>query len=92
MMRITAPELAAFGIIDGVVPEPPEGAHVDASETIATLGAAVAATLRTLREQARRDSIDALLARRFEKYRGIGQWREAERVAVGLGAAASLEP
>jgi acetyl-CoA carboxylase carboxyl transferase subunit alpha len=90
MMRITAPELAAFGIIDGVVPEPPEGAHADASETIATLGAAVARVLRTLREHVRIDGIDALLERRFEKYRRIGLWHEAERAAVG-SAAASLE-
>ena len=28
-MKITAPDLLRFGIIDGIVPEPPGGAHTD---------------------------------------------------------------
>lgn len=76
MMRITAPELAAFGIVDEVVPEPPGGAHEDVGEAIATLGAAVTRALRGLRAQRREHGIEALLASRYAKYRHIGVWQE----------------
>lgn len=78
MMRITAPELAAFGIVDEVVPEPPGGAHEDAGEAIATLGAAVTRALRGLRAQRREHGIEALLASRYAKYRRIGVWQEQD--------------
>lgn len=76
MMRITAPELAGFGIVDTVVPEPPGGAHEDPSEAITTLGSSVSATLRELTEIWRRAGIDYLRECRYEKYRRIGRWIE----------------
>src|SRR5713226_1166338 len=41
-MKITAQDLTAFGIIDGIVPEPTGGAHRDPATAIAATGEAVA--------------------------------------------------
>jgi acetyl-CoA carboxylase carboxyl transferase subunit alpha len=83
MMRITAPELAAFGIVDAVVPEPAGGAHDDPATTIAMLGEAVAGALRTLRAE-HASGVDGLLRQRFARYRRLGVWQERQ--------AAVLEP
>jgi acetyl-CoA carboxylase carboxyl transferase subunit alpha len=86
MMRITAPDLARFGVIDEMVAEPPGGAHEDPGEIITTLGAAVGRVLRALRAEVAQSGIEVVLARRFQKYRRIGQWheqQEAELEAVG---------
>ncbi|MCC6629482.1 MAG: acetyl-CoA carboxylase carboxyltransferase subunit alpha [Chloroflexi bacterium] len=81
MMRITAPELATFGIVDGVVPEPLGGAHLDPATTIATLRAAVGEALGALRaEQAA--GVDGLLRRRFARYRRLGVWQERQAAAL----------
>jgi acetyl-CoA carboxylase carboxyl transferase subunit alpha len=67
-LKITAPDLLRFGIIDGIVPEPQGGAHTD--------HAAAAQALRTalLEQLAALESIplDRLLAERAQRYRGIG--------------------
>jgi acetyl-CoA carboxylase carboxyl transferase subunit alpha len=67
-LKITAPDLLRFQIIDGIVPEPPGGAHTD--------HAAAAQALRTalLEQLAELESIpvERLVAERAERYRGIG--------------------
>ncbi|WP_329561502.1 acetyl-CoA carboxylase, carboxyltransferase subunit beta [Kitasatospora sp. NBC_01266] len=47
-LRVDARELLRLGIVDGVVPEPPEGAHTDHPQAAALLGAAVTAALQEL--------------------------------------------
>jgi acetyl-CoA carboxylase carboxyl transferase subunit alpha len=47
-MKITAQDLLRLGVVDGIVPEPPGGAHRDPSAAIAATGAAVADALRDL--------------------------------------------
>ncbi|MDH6117694.1 acetyl-CoA carboxylase, carboxyltransferase subunit beta [Kitasatospora sp. GAS204B] len=47
-LRVDARDLLRLGIVDGVVPEPPEGAHTDHSQAAALLGAAVTAALQEL--------------------------------------------
>ena len=67
-MKITAPDLLRFGVIDGIVPEPPGGAHVDHDEAA-----------RLLRESLR-DTFDELVdvpgdelrRRRRAKFRSLG--------------------
>ncbi|MBX6343337.1 MAG: acetyl-CoA carboxylase carboxyltransferase subunit alpha [Thermomicrobiaceae bacterium] len=79
-MRVTASDLHGFGIVDEVIPEPVP-AHEDPLGTIHRVGDAVEAALRSLQavveDPAR--GIDALLERRYQKYRAIGRWLEEER-------------
>ncbi len=48
-MKITAPDLAASGLIDEVIPEPPGGAHVDHEATFRSLDAVLWRQLEELR-------------------------------------------
>jgi acetyl-CoA carboxylase carboxyl transferase subunit alpha len=65
-MKITADDLARFGVIDAIVPEPIGGAHRDPAAAIATTGAAIAGALGDLagldREAVRRQRRDKFLA------------------------------
>jgi|TARA_B110000305_G_scaffold98147_1_gene110748 acetyl-CoA carboxylase carboxyl transferase subunit alpha len=72
-MKIAAPDLAKLGLIDGVIPEVPGGAHHD-------LGAAAMAfrseLVKRLEELKALSSAD-LLNQRYEKFRKFGEWTEA---------------
>ncbi len=65
-MRITAEDLARFGVIDAIVTEPVGGAHRDPAAAIAAAGDAIAAALGELagldRETVRRQRRDKFLA------------------------------
>ena len=79
-MRITAADLAAFGIIDEIVPEPAP-AHERPKDAIQATGAALARQLRELvAEYPPHDAsaIERLRTARYERFRRIGAWREAE--------------
>jgi acetyl-CoA carboxylase carboxyl transferase subunit alpha len=67
-MKITAPDLLGFGIIDGIVPEPPGGAHTDHAAAARALRTALIAQLTELE----RIASDDLLEQRAKRYRGIG--------------------
>lgn len=71
MMKISAPDLKRFGVIDRIVPEPPGGAHRDHKAAAEALKTALVESLAALREL----PLAELLARRYEKFRGIGQVR-----------------
>ncbi len=71
-MKITAQDLFAFGIADGIVAEPLGGAHRDPAKAIAAAGKAIAAQLEGL---AGMDG-DALRAARREKFLAIGEKTE----------------
>ena len=45
-MKITAPDLLKFGIIDAIVPEPVGGAHRDPDRAIAATGNAIETALK----------------------------------------------
>jgi acetyl-CoA carboxylase carboxyl transferase subunit alpha len=74
-MRITAQDLLDIAIADQVVAEPSEGAHTDSATTIATVGTAMYEHLQHLLSL----DVAALLARRYHKYRSIGQYHEQSR-------------
>jgi acetyl-CoA carboxylase carboxyl transferase subunit alpha len=74
-MKLTAPDLAEFDIIDEVVPEPPGGAHLDADATAVALGEALGRHLEDLADIAP----DELIARRRDKYYAMGRWEEVDR-------------
>jgi acetyl-CoA carboxylase carboxyl transferase subunit alpha len=75
-LKITAPDLKTFGIIDEIVPEPEGGAHLDAEASAALLGNVLDDSLRDLS----RLSIPELLERRYQKFRRMGQFFEAARI------------
>jgi len=75
-LKITAPDLKQFGIIDEIVPEPDGGAHLDHEASAALLGGVLDHALRDLS----RLTIAELLDRRYEKFRRMGQFFEAARI------------
>ena len=67
-LRVTAGDLAEFGIIDEIVPEPPGGAHADPDGAAAAVGEAIERNLRQvldLTPEERRE-------RRYRKFRALG--------------------
>lgn len=66
-MRITAQELSRLGVIDGIVSEPVGGAHRDH----AAVAASVAQTVLNSLPELEALTSEQLLARRYQKYRGI---------------------
>jgi len=69
-MGITAQGLMQGGIVDGIIPEPPGGAHRDHAAAAAAFRERVSADLAALLIL----PSDELLARRYEKYRTLGPY------------------
>ncbi len=67
-LRLTASDLKQFGVIDEILPEPPGGAHMDPGAMADT----IAAALRTHLKQLRRPKVEALVERRYRKFRAMG--------------------
>jgi acetyl-CoA carboxylase carboxyl transferase subunit alpha len=72
-MKMTAPDLLALGVVDEIIPEPPGGAHTDPDATCRRVGDAVERALQDLS----RISAKELVARRYEKFRGLGRFDES---------------
>jgi acetyl-CoA carboxylase carboxyl transferase subunit alpha len=68
-MKITAEDLARFGVIDEIVPEPVGGAHRDSAATIARTGESIAAALAGMGNLDR----DTIRRQRREKFLAIGR-------------------
>jgi acetyl-CoA carboxylase carboxyl transferase subunit alpha len=69
-LKITAPDLLEFGLIDKIIPEPPEGAQTDPDAAAENLRAALAealAELSTLTPQ-------QLIEDRYQKFRRMGNF------------------
>jgi acetyl-CoA carboxylase carboxyl transferase subunit alpha len=73
LMRITAPDLLRLGVIDGIVPEPPGGAHRNWEETAENLRGPLRDALWELRSR----TPEELCAERYEKFRRIGVFEES---------------
>ena len=67
-LRVTARDLLELGIMDGIVPEPDGGAHLDAVTTAANVKTAVVSSLAELVDE----PADALLERRYQRFRRFG--------------------
>ena len=78
LMRITAPDLLRLGVIDGIVPEPPGGAHRHWEATAARLREAVRRELAALADK----SAEILVSERHEKFRRIGAFEEETRAVL----------
>jgi acetyl-CoA carboxylase carboxyl transferase subunit alpha len=68
MMKITAPDLKKFGVIDRIIPEPSGGAHRDHKAAGDALKAALLEALPPLLSM----PIPQLLERRYRKFREMG--------------------
>ncbi|MFE0627458.1 carboxyltransferase subunit alpha [Streptomyces sp. NPDC058864] len=71
-LRLHARDLLRLGIVDGVVPEPPDGAHGDHAHAAALVGGALSAALDELRPRAP----DRLLAERRDRFHRFGRLEE----------------
>lgn len=68
-LKITASDLLSLGVIDGIIPEPPGGAHRYPEAAIATVGDALAAHLQVVNAL----TPDELLEQRYVKFRRMGE-------------------
>ena len=68
MMKITAPDLKKFGVIDRIIPEPTGGAHRDHKAAGEALKAALVEALTPLLSL----PVQKLLDRRYKKFRDMG--------------------
>jgi acetyl-CoA carboxylase carboxyl transferase subunit alpha len=71
-LRITAPDLLSFGLIDEIVPEPEGGAHLDHAAAAALLDPVLIRNLDELDSLA----VGEMLERRYQKFRHMGQFFE----------------
>ena len=71
-MKISAPDLEQFDIVDEIIPEPLGGAHTDVPETCQRVGEAIG---RALDELSQMDG-DQLIAQRYERFRQLGVFVE----------------
>ena len=68
-LRITAPDMLRFGVVDEIVPEPPGGAHADPDEAARLLDLAITRALNAVAAE----PAEARLQHRYEKFRGMGK-------------------
>jgi acetyl-CoA carboxylase carboxyl transferase subunit alpha len=67
-LKMTAPDLLRLGLIDGIVPEPPEGAHADPDGAAEALRITLREALASLRGMTPKELIDD----RYKKFRAMG--------------------
>jgi acetyl-CoA carboxylase carboxyl transferase subunit alpha len=73
LMRITAPDALRLGVIDGIVPEPPGGAHRDWEKAAEAVRDALRLALAALENL----TPEALRHERYERFRRIGVFEES---------------
>ena len=74
-MKLDAKELVKFGVADEILEEPMGGTHYDPEQSISNLSNGLLKHLQDLKEI----PISQLLENRYQKYRRIGVYLEAER-------------
>jgi acetyl-CoA carboxylase carboxyl transferase subunit alpha len=67
-LKITAPDMVALGLVDGIIPEPPGGAHNDYDAATALVDQALASALAELRPL----TVEQRLDTRYKKFRKMG--------------------
>ncbi len=75
IMKITAEDLLSLGVCDGIIAEPPGGAHISPQLTAENITNYIHDTLKNLHEI----DIDSLLKTRYDKFRKIGEFLEPGR-------------
>jgi acetyl-CoA carboxylase carboxyl transferase subunit alpha len=76
-LKITAKDLLSFGIIDEIVPEPPEGAHTNFDAAAALVDGRLTAALDSLLGKSRQELRD----QRYDKFRRMGAISTALKAA-----------
>jgi acetyl-CoA carboxylase carboxyl transferase subunit alpha len=69
-LRMTAEDLVGFGLVDGIIPEPPGGAHEDYDEAARLLKERLVKSLDELTKL----SADAAVQARYDKFRRMGNF------------------
>jgi acetyl-CoA carboxylase carboxyl transferase subunit alpha len=69
-LKLTAEDLVELGLIDGIIPEPEEGAHSDHDKAAES----VRQTLRQALEELRQLSPEALVEQRYQRFRKMGNF------------------
>jgi len=67
-LKLTAKDLAGFGITDEIIPEPPGGAHRDPDAIAATVGETLRRHLAEMKSLTPEQIVDA----RYKKFRAMG--------------------
>jgi len=73
-LKLTAPNLLKFGVIDEIIPEPPGGNHQDWDEAAVQLKSSLIKNLACLREL----TLEDLLEQRYQRFRKIGEFNEEQ--------------
>ncbi len=73
-LRFTSKDLLELGVVDEIIPEPAGGAHRDHRRMAATLKMSLIRALRQLESVPR----DQLVQRRYDKFRRMGKFEEAQ--------------
>jgi acetyl-CoA carboxylase carboxyl transferase subunit alpha len=71
-LRFLSKDLAEFGVVDKVIPEPPGGAHIDYEQTFESVKKQLIVTLKKLEEK----SPETRIEERYKKFRKIGVFTE----------------
>jgi acetyl-CoA carboxylase carboxyl transferase subunit alpha len=71
-LRLTADHMLKFGLIDGIIPEPPGGAHWDYAEAAQILKSYLIPILKELKQF----SAEERIKQRIEKFGNMGFWEE----------------
>ena len=75
LLKLTAPDLLRFGIIDGIIPEPSGGAQNDLPATATAIKELLRKEINTLRKM----PMAQLLKNRGERLQRFGEFREPDR-------------
>ncbi len=71
-LRLTADKMLGFGLIDGIIPEPPGGAHWDYDESAQILKNFLLPVIKELKNQ----TVEQRVNNRIEKFGKMGFWEE----------------
>ncbi len=68
LMKLTAPDLLELGVIDGIIPEPPGGAHLDPAFQLQAVDKALSTALSALSKIGEL----SIAGHRYKKFRAMG--------------------
>jgi acetyl-CoA carboxylase carboxyl transferase subunit alpha len=85
-LMLTSKELKQLGLIDAIIAEPLGGAHRDPHSAAFNLSQYISKTLTALKRGLKRGSMNDLIARRYEKFRSMGEYLEPSRVQSSAAA------
>ncbi len=86
-MRMTAADQLELGVIDRILPEPTEGAHVDHDATASVIKTALLEELQAITAL----STERLITTRYARLRRLGAYQELGEAAAEAVAAPSLQ-